>query len=61
MKKPNIVLIISDDMGYADMPGFGANKEIPMHAIDRLTKEGVAFSDAYVTAPICVPSRMPNI
>lgn len=56
--RPNIVVILSDDMGYADVPGFGADKEIPMPAIDRLAREGVRFTDAYVTAPICVPSRM---
>jgi arylsulfatase A-like enzyme len=56
--RPNIVVILSDDMGYADVPGFGADKEIPMPAIDRLAGEGVRFTDAYVSAPICVPSRM---
>ena len=47
-RKPNIILIISDDMGYADVPGFGINKEIPMPAL----------TSAYVSAPICVPARM---
>jgi arylsulfatase A-like enzyme len=55
---PNIVLIISDDMGYADMPGFGERKEIPMPQMDRLREAGVTFTNAYVTGPICVPSRM---
>lgn len=57
-KKPNVVLIISDDMGYADVPGFGERKEIPLPALERLQREGVTFSNAYVSAPICVPSRM---
>ena len=56
--RPNIVVILSDDMGYADLPGFGADKEIPMPSLDRLAREGVRFTDAYVTAPVCVPSRM---
>ena len=56
--KPNIVVILSDDMGYADVPGFGAEKEIPMPNLDRLARGGVRFTDAYVSGPICVPSRM---
>ncbi len=55
--KPNIVLILADDMGYSDLPKFGKS-EIPTPAIDRLANEGVIFTDAYVTAPICVASRM---
>lgn len=53
----NVVLILSDDMGYSDVPKFGKS-EIPTPNIDRLAKEGVLFTDAYVTAPICVASRM---
>ncbi|MDE0936115.1 MAG: sulfatase-like hydrolase/transferase [Mariniblastus sp.] len=55
--RPNVVLILSDDMGYSDLPKFGKS-EIPTPNIDRLAKEGTLFTDAYVTAPICVASRM---
>ena len=55
--KPNVVLIFSDDMGYSDLPKFGTS-EIPTPNIDRLANEGTLFTDAYVTAPICVASRM---
>ncbi len=55
--RPNVILILSDDMGYSDLPKFGKS-EIPTPNIDRLAKEGVLFTDAYVTAPICVASRM---
>jgi arylsulfatase A-like enzyme len=55
--RPNVILILSDDMGYSDLPKFGKS-EIPAPAIDRLAKEGTLFTDAYVTAPICVASRM---
>jgi len=54
---PNVVLIFSDDMGYSDLPKFGKS-EIPTPALDRLANDGVIFTDAYVTAPICVASRM---
>ncbi|MCP4785967.1 MAG: sulfatase-like hydrolase/transferase [Fuerstiella sp.] len=48
---------MADDMGYSDLPKFGKS-EIPTPAIDRLAEEGTLFTDAYVTAPICVASRM---
>ena len=55
---PNIVLIFTDDMGYADVPGFGTDEpNLPLPGIDRLAAEGVSFSNAYVSAPICQPSR----
>lgn len=57
LERPNIVLIIPDDMGYADVEDFGADKEILTPNIDRLAAEGVRLTDAYVTAPICMPSR----
>ena len=55
--RPNVVLIVSDDMGYSDLPKFGKS-EIPTPNIDRLADQGALFTDAYVTAPICVASRM---
>ncbi len=55
--RPNVLLILSDDMGYSDLPKFGKS-EIPTPNIDRLANEGTLFTDAYVTAPICVASRM---
>ena len=57
LNTPNVILIFSDDMGYSDLPKFGKS-EIPTPNIDRLAKEGTLFTDAYVTAPICVASRM---
>jgi len=55
--RPNVILVLSDDMGYSDLPKFGKS-EIPTPNIDRLATEGVLFTDAYVTAPICVASRI---
>ena len=53
--QPNVVLIFSDEMGYADGTG---NTEIPIPNLRRLADGGVRFTNAYVTAPICVASRM---
>jgi len=55
--KPNLVIILTDDMGYADLKAFGES-EIPTPQLDRLAAEGTRCTSAYVVAPICVPSRM---
>ncbi|MFF1823379.1 sulfatase [Kribbella sp. NPDC058245] len=57
MPKPNILLIVSDDHGYADRSTLGLHPEVRTPALDRLAAEGVSCTDAYVTAPICSPSR----
>lgn len=55
-QRPNIVLVVTDDQGYADV-GFNGSKDIPTPHIDRIAKEGVRFTRAYVTFPVCGPSR----
>jgi len=55
-RPPNIVLILADDLGYADT-GIHGSKTIPTPHIDVLAAGGVRFSDAYVTAASCSPSR----
>jgi arylsulfatase A-like enzyme len=55
--RPNLVIILTDDMGYADLKAFG-DSEIPTPHLDRLAAGGTKFTSAYVVAPICVPSRM---
>ncbi len=60
---PNIVVLFSDDAGYADF-GFQKNADPALAAltpnITRLAKEGVVFSQAYVTGAVCSPSPKPN-
>jgi arylsulfatase A-like enzyme len=55
-RPPNIVLLVADDMGYADI-GVHGSKDIPTPSIDALAKAGVRFTDAYVTGPYCSPTR----
>ncbi|WP_395736699.1 sulfatase-like hydrolase/transferase [Prosthecobacter sp.] len=55
--KPNILLIYSDDHGWADLGAQGADKDIRTPNLDQLTREGVLFKRGYVTAPQCAPSR----
>jgi arylsulfatase A-like enzyme len=56
-QKPNLVIIFTDDLGYADIGAYGC-KDIPTPHLDRLAAEGTRFTSAYTVAPICVPSRM---
>ena len=54
--RPNVLLIVSDDQGYADA-GFQGSKEITTPNLDRLAKSGVRFTSGYVTHPFCSPTR----
>ena len=53
---PNIILILVDDLGYADV-GFNGSKDIKTPHIDNIAKNGVVFSEGYVSYPVCGPSR----
>ena len=55
-KRPNIVLLFADDLGYADIGCFGSTA-IPTPHIDELADNGMKFTNAYVTAGTCSPSR----
>jgi len=55
-EKPNIVLILADDMGWGDV-GYHGFKDILTPNIDRLAKEGTWFSQGYASASVCGPSR----
>ncbi len=53
---PNIVLIVADDLGYADV-GFQGCQDIATPNIDALAKSGVRFTSGYVSCPVCSPTR----
>jgi len=55
-RKPNIVLIYGDDVGYGDLGCYGATR-ISTPNLDALAREGVRFTAAYATAATCTPSR----
>ncbi|REA59009.1 arylsulfatase [Dyadobacter luteus] len=55
-KRPNIVLILADDLGYGDV-GFNGQKLIRTPNIDRLAKEGTKFRQFYAGTSVCAPSR----
>lgn len=54
--KPNILLILADDAGYADF-GFQGSQEMQTPNLDQLAQEGMVFHQAYVSAATCGPSR----
>lgn len=56
-KQPNILFILIDDMGYADLGCYG-NTKVKTPAIDQLAGEGIRFTQYYASAPICSPSRV---
>jgi arylsulfatase A-like enzyme len=55
-KKPNIIIIVGDDLGYADLGCQGA-KDVKTPNIDSIARNGVRFTDGYVSCPVCSPTR----
>jgi len=55
-EKPNILLILADDLGYAELSCQGA-RDLPTPFIDSIAENGVRFTSGYVSAPVCCPSR----
>lgn len=55
--QPNIIVVLIDDMGWGDLSSFG-NTDAKTPNIDRLAAEGIRYSQFYVNAPICSPSRV---
>jgi arylsulfatase A-like enzyme len=55
-RRPNVIVILADDLGYADV-GFTGCKDIPTPHIDSIAKGGVRFTNAYVSHPFCSPTR----
>lgn len=53
---PNIIFILADDLGWADM-GYQSNGRFRTPTIDRMKEKGFYFSHAYANAPVCAPSR----
>ncbi|MBL9134375.1 MAG: sulfatase-like hydrolase/transferase [Verrucomicrobiales bacterium] len=54
--RPNVIVIMADDLGFGDLGCYGS-RDIPTPHIDSLATNGVRFTSAYVTAPVCSPSR----
>jgi arylsulfatase A-like enzyme len=56
-RRPNIVVILADDLGYGDVGCYNPRSKIPTPNLDRLAKSGVRFTDAHSPSTVCTPSR----
>jgi arylsulfatase A-like enzyme len=55
-RKPNVIVFLSDDVGYAEY-GFQGSRDVPTPHIDSIAKNGVRFTQGYVSGPYCSPTR----
>ena len=55
--RPNVVLIVSDDQGYADISAYDHPEEVSTPALDRLAASGVRFTNGYASGYVCAPTR----
>jgi arylsulfatase A-like enzyme len=56
-KRPNIVIFLADDLGYADVGAQGILKDVRTPNIDAIAKAGTRFTNGYVSCPVCSPTR----
>ncbi|MEK7949595.1 sulfatase-like hydrolase/transferase [Luteolibacter soli] len=56
-RKPNILLIVADDLGWGELTSQGFTKDIPTPNIDSISANGIRFTNGYVSGPYCSPTR----
>lgn len=56
-QRPNIIYIMTDDLGYADLSCYG-RKDYQTPNLDKLASQGIKFMNAYAAAPLCTPTRV---
>ena len=56
-RRPNFLLIVADDMGWADIGCYGRD-DVKTPAIDSLARDGMKFEQAYANSSVCTPSRV---
>ena len=54
---PNILIILTDDLGYGDIACYNPESKVPTPHIDRLAEQGMRFTDAHSPATVCTPTR----
>ncbi|HVL57166.1 MAG TPA: sulfatase-like hydrolase/transferase, partial [Burkholderiaceae bacterium] len=60
MAAPNLVFILADDLGYADLGCYGGRAPVSPH-IDRIAADGMRFTQGYANSPVCSPTRFAAI
>ena len=56
-RKPNIIFILADDLGYGNLTSYNPKSPVPTPAIDKMAKEGTKFTRFYAGSTVCAPSR----
>lgn len=56
-QRPNIVVILADDLGYGDLGSYNPQSKIPTPRLDQLAKQGLRFTDAHSPSAVCTPTR----
>jgi arylsulfatase A len=56
-KRPNLVIILADDLGYGDLGCYNPQSKIPTPNLDRFATQGLRFTDAHTPAAVCTPTR----
>ena len=59
--KPNILVILADDLGYGDVGCYNPKSRIPTPNLDRMAKEGMLFTDAHSPSTVCTPTRYSSL
>ena len=56
-ERPNVVLILADDLGVGDLGSYNAGSKVPTPHLDALAKSGMRFTNGYCPVSVCSPSR----
>ena len=59
-ERPNVIVILADDLGYGDLRCYQPESKIPTPHLDRLGAGGVRFTDAHSPSAVCTPTRSPK-
>lgn len=57
IRRPNILFILADDLGYGDVGCYNTQSKVPTPNIDQLARDGMRFTDAHSPSTVCTPSR----
>lgn len=55
--RPNVLIVLADDMGYGDVGAYNPDGKIPTPHLDRIAGEGMKFTDAHTSSGVCTPTR----
>ena len=57
LQRPNVVLVLADDLGFGDIEPNNSSSGIPTPGFNRLAREGMRFTDAHTGSSVCTPTR----